>query len=146
MYQMADQQQAKTVQFRREETINSIAREYRDSVRYTAELKRALDVFDYQFPPESPFRYIRKGIGEAIVEYLQRTSRPKSVKELMVELEAGNCILSALKPASELVSKAVGAYQKKGILTWLDAAHTQVGLAAWKKRAKAKTSGRSRAL
>jgi len=126
------------VRFQREEMIEHIAQEYRDAVRYTAELKRALDLFSHEFPPDSPFRYLRKGPGDAIVEYLTREGKKKTVKEITDELKAGSCIIGMMKPPAEVISKALAAYERKGLLMWLDAAKTEVGLTAWKKPAKKK--------
>ena len=118
----------KTVRERRESTLSHLAGEYKDALHYTGELGRAIDSFSGEIPEGSPFRYLRMNVGDAIVAYLTRVGKSKSIKELVAELEAGGCIFGMRKKPEEIVKKAVKAYIQSGLLVWADRKQTLVGL------------------
>jgi hypothetical protein len=118
----------KTVQQRRETTLSHLAGEYQDALHYTVELRRAIDGFRGPIPDDSPHRYLRLDVGDAILAYLIRVAKSKSIKELVAELESGGCIFGRIKSPTEIVTKAVKAYIQSGRLMWVDPKQTRVGL------------------
>jgi hypothetical protein len=118
----------KTVQQRRETTLSHLAGEYQDALHYTVELRRAIDGFRGPIPDDSPHRYLRLDVGDAILAYLIRVGKSKSIKELVAELESGGCIFGRIKSPTEIVTKAVKAYIQSGRLAWVDPKQTRVGL------------------
>jgi hypothetical protein len=117
----------KTVQQRRETTLSHLAGEYQDALHYTVELRRAIDGFRGPIPDDSPHRYLRLDVGDAILAYLIRVGKSKSIKELVAELESGGCIFGRIKSPTEIVTNAVKAYNQSGRLAWLDPKQTRVG-------------------
>jgi hypothetical protein len=118
----------KTVRERRESTLSHLAGEYKDSLHYTVELRRAIDGFRGPIPDDSPHRYLRQDVGDAILVYLARVGQSKSIKDLVAELESGGCIFGMIKSPTEIVTKAVKAYIQSGRLGWADRKQTLVGL------------------
>lgn len=118
----------KTVRERRESTLSHLAGEYKDALQYTGELRRAIDSLKGPIPPDSPHRYLRMNVGDAVIAYLTRVDKSKSIKELVAELEAGGCIFGVRKKPEEIVKKAVKAYLQSGLLAWADRKQTLVGL------------------
>jgi hypothetical protein len=124
----------KSVQQRRETTLSHLAGEYQDALHYTVELRRAIDGFKGPIPDDSPHRYLRLDVGDAILAYLTRVGASsssksgKSIKELVAELESGGCIFGRIKSPTEIVTKAVKAYIQSGRLVWVDPKQTRVGL------------------
>jgi hypothetical protein len=122
----------KTVRERRESTLSHLAGEYKDSLQYTGELRRAIDGFKGPIPDDSPHRYLRQNVGDAILDYLAKVDvskkNRKSIKDLVAELEAGGCIFGVIKSPTEIVTKVVKAYIQSGRLVWADRKQTLVGL------------------
>jgi hypothetical protein len=118
----------KTVRERRESTLSHLAGEYKDSLHYTVELRRAIDGFRGPIPDDSPHRYLRQDVGDAILVYLARVGQSKSIKDLVAELESGGCIFGMIKSPTEIVTKAVKAYIQSGRLEWADPKQTRVGV------------------
>jgi hypothetical protein len=118
----------KTVRERRESTLSHLAGEYQDALHYTVELRRAIDGFRGPIPDDSPHRYLRQDVGDAILVYLARVGKSKSIKELVAELESGGCIFGMIKSPTEIVTKAVKAYIQSGRLVWADRKQTLVDL------------------
>jgi len=118
----------KRVPDRREDTLSRLADEYREALRYTGELRRAIDCFNGPIPHDSPQRYLRQDVGDAILSYLARVPRGKSIKDLVHELEEGGCIFGVIKSPNEIVTKVVKAYIQIGRLEWTDRKQTLVGL------------------
>jgi hypothetical protein len=118
----------KSVQQRRETTLSHLAGEYQDALHYTVELRRAIDGFRGPIPDDSPHRYLRLDVGDAILAYLIRVGKSQSIKELVAELESGGCIFGRIKSPTEIVTKAVKAYIQSGRLVWVDPKQTRVGL------------------
>lgn len=117
-----------SVRKKREQTLGYLANEYKDSLLYTGELKRALDNIIGPIPEDSPHRYVRMEVGDAITSYLTRTNNSRSIKELVSELESGGCIFGVIKSPTEIVTKVVKAYIQSGRLEWADRNQTLVGL------------------
>ena len=117
-----------SVQQKRDRTLGYLANEYRDSLRYTGELKRTIDSLSGPIPEDSPHRYVRMEVGDAIMAYLTRTNNTRSIKELVSELENGGCIFGVIKSPTEIVTKVVKAYIQSGRLAWADRNQTLVGL------------------
>jgi hypothetical protein len=124
--------ETKNVRRRREGVLAHLGEEYNDSLRYTSELRRAIDSFSGEIPADSPYRYLRQGVGDAIVAYLTRAGKPKKISALIAELQAGHCLFGRIKSAEEITRKAVMAYVRVKRLKWMDAKKTLVGLPAWK--------------
>ncbi len=118
---------------RREGVLSHLASEYRDALQYTTELRRAIDSFSGEIPPNSPLRYLRLSVGESIVDYVTRAGKPQKIAALVKELHAGNCPFGAVKSPEEIVRKAVNAFAKSRRLQWMDDAETLVGLGGWSK-------------
>jgi hypothetical protein len=118
----------KTVRERRESTLSHLAGEYKDSLQYTGELRRAIDSLSGPIPDDSPHRYLRQNVGDAILAYLSRVGKSKSIKDLVVELESGGCIFGVIKSPMEIVTKAVKANIQSGRLEWEDKAQKAVRL------------------
>jgi hypothetical protein len=118
----------KRVQELRESTLSHLAGEYQDALHYTVELRRAIDGFRGPIPDDSPHRYLRQDVGDAILAYLTRVGKSKSIKDLVAELESGGCIFGMIKSPTEIVTKAVKAYIQSGRLEWADRKQTLVGL------------------
>jgi hypothetical protein len=118
----------------REAALANLAELYRDAMQLATESKRAIDSFTGEIPPNSPYRYLRMSVGDAIIAYLEREGKPKTVADLVRELEAGHCVFGLIKSAVEIVRKSVNAYTQAGRLMWMDRGKTLVGLPVWKKR------------
>jgi hypothetical protein len=119
----------KRVEERRESTLSHLAGEYKEALQYTGELRRAIDSFSGPIPDDSPHRYLRQDVGEAIITHLTRVGPGgKSIKDLVAELEAGGCIFGVIKSPTEIVTKVVKAYIQSGRLEWMDRKQTLVGL------------------
>jgi len=118
----------KTVRERRESTLSHLAGEYQDALHYTVELRRAIDSFRGPIPDDSPHRYLRQDVGDAILTYLTRAGKPKSIKDLVDELLDGGCVFGMIKSPAEIVTKAVKAYIQSGRLEWADRKQTLVGV------------------
>lgn len=116
----------KTVRERRESTLSHLAGEYKEILQYSGELRRAIDSFT--ITDDSAHRYLRQDAGDAILGYLGRVGKSKSIKELVEELEAGGCIFGVIKSPTEIVTKVVKAYIQIGRLVWVDRKQTLVGL------------------
>jgi len=116
----------KTVQQRRESTLSHLAGEYKDVLQYSGELRRAIDSFT--IPDDSAHRYLRQDVGDAILGYLAKVAKSKSIKDLVAELEAGGCIFGVIKSPTEIVTKVVKAYIQIGRLKWADRKQTLVKL------------------
>jgi hypothetical protein len=127
---------AKQPQSMREVALSTLADIYLDATLLTTETWRAIQSFKGTIPPDSPYRYLRMSVGDAIVCYLTRLGRPRTVAELSRELQDGHCIFGAIKPPIESVNKSVKAYVQGGHLAWMDKGKTLVGLPAWKKKRK----------
>jgi hypothetical protein len=124
----------KTVQERRESTLSHLASEYKDTLQYSGELRRAIDSFSGPIPDDSPHRYLRHdNVGDAILDYLAKVARSKSIKDLVAELESGGCIFGVIKSPMEIVTKVVKAYIQSGRLVWADRKQTTVKLPENKK-------------
>jgi hypothetical protein len=117
-----------TVQDRRESTLAHLAGEYKDAIHYTSELRRAIDSFSGPIPEDSPHRYLRMEVGDAIMAYLEHVGQGKSIKDLVAELETGGCIFGVIKSPTEIVTKVVKAYIQNGRLQWADRKQTLVEL------------------
>lgn len=122
----------KTVRERRESTLSHLAGEYKDALHYSGELRRAIDSFSGPIPDDSPHRYLRQNVGDAILAYLAKvgvsSKAGKSIKDLVAELETGGCIFGMIKSPMEIVTKAVKANIQSGRLVWVDRKQTLVGL------------------
>lgn len=119
----------KTVRERRESALSHLASEYKDTLHYSGELRRAIDCFSGPIPDDSPHRYLRHdNVGDAILSYLAKVGKSKSIKELVAELESGGCIFGVIKSPTEIVTKVVKAYIQSGRLVWADRKQTLVGL------------------
>lgn len=126
--------QKKTIQERRESALSSLAGEYKDALQYTGELRRAIDSFSGPIPEDSPHRYLRQDVGEAIIAHLTRLGPGgKSIKDLVAELEEGGCIFGVIKSPTEIVTKVVKAYVQSGRLAWMDRKQSLVGLPGERK-------------
>jgi hypothetical protein len=112
---------------KREKTLGYLAGEYRESLEYTAELKRAIDGFRGNIPPNSPYRYLRSEVGGAILTTLESKS-PQTIPQLIKELQSGGCVFGAVKTPQEIVTKAVKALVAIGKVEWADQAKSQVRL------------------
>lgn len=124
----------KSVRDRRENVLSHLGAEYNDALHYTAELRRAIDSFSGEIPADSPYRYLRQGVGDAILAYLKRAGKPQKIAALVRELEAGHCIFGRIKSAEEITTKAVQAYVRSKRLQWMDEKTTLVGLPEWKRK------------
>jgi hypothetical protein len=123
----------KRIRERRESTLSHLAGEYKDALHYTGELRRAIDSFSGPIPEDSPHRYLRQDVGDAILAYLTRVGassgpKGKSIKDLVTELESGGCIFGVIKSPTEIVTKVVKAYVQSSRLEWQDRKQTLVGL------------------
>ena len=116
----------RTVAERRESTLSHLAGEYKDALYYSAELLRAINSFT--ITDDSAHRYLRQDAGDAILAYLRKEGKGKSIKELVAELEAGGCVFGVIKSPMEIVTKVVKAYIQNGRLVWMDRNQTLVGL------------------
>lgn len=114
-------------------SLSDLAKVYRDATLLATETRRAIESYTGLIPPDSPYRYLRMSIGNAIVTALRRLNQPKTIPELIQELQDGHCIFGAIKAPGEIVTKAVKAYVRGGQLAWMDRRKTLVGLPAWKK-------------
>lgn len=123
----------KNVRERRMDVLSHLGSEYKDAVLYTSELRRAIDSFSGEIPQDSPYRYLRLTVGDAIVSFLKHNGSGQTVDELVTELKAGNCLFGAVKSAEEITRKAVGTYVRIKRLVWMDKKQTKVGLPEWKK-------------
>jgi hypothetical protein len=113
----------------RESALADLAAHYRDAVLLTSELKRSIDSFSGPIPADSPVRYLRMSVGDAIMAFLEGASKPQSLASLVQELEAGGCIFGAVKSPQEIVSKSVAAYVQMGRLRWVNKSKNLVALA-----------------
>lgn len=113
----------------RESALAHLAAGYKDAVLLTSEFKRSIDSFSGPIPPDSPVRYLRLSVGDAVMAFLGSTSKPQSLDSLVHELEAGGCIFGAIKSPQEIVSKSVAAYVQMGRLRWVNKSKTLVALA-----------------
>jgi hypothetical protein len=113
----------------RESALADLAAHYRDAVLITSELKRSIDSFSGPIPADSPVRYLRMTVGDAIMSFLDHTSKPQSLASLVQELEAGGCIFGAVKSPQEIVGKSIAAYVQMGRLRWMNKGKTLVALA-----------------
>lgn len=118
----------------REAALSILADVYRDATLLVNESKRAIDSFTGPIPEDSPYRYLRMSAGDAVIAHLTRIQKPRSIAELVQELEAGHCIFPAIKSPREIVDKVVKAYLQTSRLEWADKGKTLVGLPGWKKR------------
>lgn len=116
----------KSVQQRREDTLAHLAGEYKDVLQYSGELRRAIDSFT--ITDDSAHRYLRLDVGDAILGYLRKAGKSKTIQELVAELESGGCIFGVIKSPREIVTKVVKAYIQNGRLMWKDREQTLVGL------------------
>jgi hypothetical protein len=128
---MPKDEKAKTM---REAALSTLAGVYRDAMLLVSESKRAIDSFTGPIPEDSPYRYLRQGVGDAVISYLTREQKPKKIVELVQELEAGHCVFGVIKSPLEIVTKSVKAYIQSGRLEWTDKAKTLVGLPGWRKK------------
>jgi hypothetical protein len=113
---------------KRESTLGFLAAEYAESAAYTTELRRAIDSFKGKIPEDSPYRYLRMDVGEAILSFLRTTTQPQTIQQLIRELQSGACPLGAVKSAHEIVTKAVNALVRVGQVRWTDNSKTHVAL------------------
>jgi hypothetical protein len=123
----------KNVRDRREDVLAHLGAEYNDALTYTAELRRAIDSFSGEIPADSPYRYLRQGVGDAILAYLTRVQKPQKISALIQELKAGHCLFGRIKSAEEITRKAVTACVRSKRLQWMDAKKSVVGLPGWKR-------------
>lgn len=113
----------------RESALTNLAAEYKDASLLVSELGRAIDSFSGDIPEDSPVRYLRLSVGDAVMAYMQRVNKSQTVPALVRELENGGCIFGAIKKPNEIVAKAVAAYVRMGRLRWTDKKQTTVVLA-----------------
>lgn len=118
----------------REAALSTLAQVYRDATLLANESKRAIDSFTGPIPEDSPYRYLRQAVGDAVIAYLGREQKPKKIPELVQELEDGHCVFGVIKSPTEIVTKSVKAYIQTGRLEWMDKAKTLVGLPGWKRK------------
>lgn len=128
---MAKDERVKTM---REAALSTLAQVYRDATLLASESKRAIDSFTGPIPEDSPYRYLRQGVGDAVISYLTREQKPKKIPELVQELDAGHCVFGVIKSPMEIVTKSVKAYIQTGRLEWTDKAKTLIGLPGWRRR------------
>lgn len=118
----------------REAALETLAEVYRDAMLLASESKQAINSFTGPIPEDSPYRYLRMSLGEALIAYLTREGKPKTISELVKELECGHCVIGVIKSPGEIVTKSVKAYIQSGRLAWMNKSKTLVGLPVWKKR------------
>jgi hypothetical protein len=115
----------------RNSALEFLVAQYMDALRYTKELRRAINSFRGSLPPDSPYRYVGKDATEAILSYLERVRTPQTIEQLIRELEAGSRMMGVVKSAEEIVSKSVHSNMRLGKLAWMDRKKTLVGLPEW---------------
>lgn len=118
----------KSTRERREDVLSQLGAEYSDALRYTVELRRAIDSFCGEIPADSPYRYLRQTVGDAILTFLERKGKPQKISALVDELKAGHCLFGHVKSAEEITIKAVQAYVRSKRLRWVDQKKGLVGL------------------
>ena len=110
-----------------------LAETYRDAVLLVNESKRAIDSYTGEIPGESPYRYLRMSVGDAVLAYLSKAGKPQTIKQLCDELQNGHVIFGAVKTPMEIVLKSVKAYIQAGRMVWMDRGKTLVGIPEWKR-------------
>jgi hypothetical protein len=115
----------------REAALETLAEVYRDAMQLANESKRAIDSFTGPIPEDSPYRYLRLSVGDAIICFLTRQGKPRTISELVQELQDGHCVLGVIKPPAEIVTKVVKAYIQTARLVWMNKNKNTVGLPAW---------------
>ncbi|HLJ89552.1 MAG TPA: hypothetical protein VKZ53_22270 [Candidatus Angelobacter sp.] len=118
----------------RQATLEYLLGQYRESLRLSAQLKHAIDALTGELPPDSPYRYVSQGVGNAIVMYLDKVKEPRSIKQITKELEDGGCVFGVVKSPTEIVKKAVVAFVRHERLTWIDQQRGLVGSPNWSKQ------------
>jgi len=128
-------EKGRSAQHMRESALSHLADEYKDALQLTGELRRAIDAFSGPIPEDSPQRYLRMDVGDAILHFLGLQQKPKgkSVDELVRELQSRGCLFGVVKTPREIVTKVVKAYVQSGRLTWMDRKQSLVGLPDWKR-------------
>ncbi len=124
----------KPVPSKREATLGYLAEEYKESLQYTTELKRSIEAFRGNIPPNSPYRYLRSDVGESILAFLHTKPQPQTIAQLIKELQSGGCVFGAVKSPNEIVTKAVKALIQLGQVEWVDQGKTQVVLTKTTKK------------
>lgn len=66
----------------RNSALEFLVAQYMDALRYTKELRRAINSFRGSLPPDSPYRYVGKDATEAILSYLERVRTPQTIEQL----------------------------------------------------------------
>lgn len=118
----------------REEALAKLAEVYREAMLLANESARGIESFVGPIPEDSPYRYLRMSVGNAILAYLTRSGKPKTTKEIAQELQDGHCVLGVIRPALEIVTKTIKTYIASKRLVWMNKTQTLVGLPEWKKR------------
>jgi hypothetical protein len=125
---------AKEVKIMREEALETLAKVYSEAMQLAHESRRAIDSFTGPIPEDSPYRYLRLSVGEAIMSHLAREGKPRTIADLVKELQDGHCVFGAVKSPDEIVTKSVKAYIQIGRLAWTNKSKTLVGLPEWAAR------------
>lgn len=117
----------------RNHALEFLLAQYRDAMRYLAELRRAIASLGGDLPPDSPYRYVTMNATGSIVAYLKRIQAPRTIQQLIDELYAGGFFMGVTKGAEEIVSKSVHSNIRTGKLVWMNRQKSLVGLPQWSR-------------